>query len=315
MGQITIFFMVCFLAFSQEHFLKHAPKQSSFISYVNFKSLMKSKFYERHGTDIHKRLNNEADEMYKEFIEKTGFDPSQDIHELFISGVIESDEKSQFAIMVRGEFPEENLLSFFEEKNKENGNNISLEKSKINGKKAYILKDKKANDDEKFVVCYLENNVLMAGLYNHVKYFLSSKEKLAKNDEVMSILDNLNYKKQVYTIVAVEQLNPKDEILNRVKSLVNYVTMSADVENDLEIVAQVQAQNEQNARDIESMMKGFIAASRLAVSEDRDLIDFMNEIDIERDEENIEIKIEINDERIEKLKKFQDRFEKKKSKI
>jgi hypothetical protein len=315
MGRFIIFFMICLLAISQEHFLKHTPKESSFISYVNFKSLMNSKFYEKHGTDIHKRLNNEADEMYKEFLRKTGFDPSKDVHELFISGVIKSDNKSQFAIMIRGEFPEKKLLEFFNEKNRENGNKIEITETKITNRKAYIISEKNDKKDEKLAICYLDEQTIMAGSQEDLKSFLNTTETIHKNKELMSIIENLNYKKQVYTVVSIEQLNPKDEILNRVKTLVNYVTMSADIDDELEIIAQVQAKNEQNARDIESMMKGFIAASRLAVSEDRDLIDFMNEINIDRDEENIEIKIEINDERIEKLKKFQDRFEKKKSKI
>jgi hypothetical protein len=63
----------------------------------------------------------------------------------------------------------------------------------------------------------------------------------------------------------------------------------------------LEAVDAQNLRDA---VQGLVAMARIGVSGERDLIDFMNEVEVTNEDKKIMIHLEVSKERLEKLKSY-----------
>jgi hypothetical protein len=117
----------------------------------------------------------------------------------------------------------------------------------------------------------------------------------------------------VYTVMntenVVEQMNanipaPIKHNVELIKSVA--FGFSADKSLVFSLVGEcLEAVDAQNLRDA---VQGLVAMARLGVSGERDLIDFMNEVEVTNEDKKIMINLEVSQERLNKLKSYKDKM-------
>ncbi|MCB0279429.1 MAG: hypothetical protein KDD94_08005 [Calditrichaeota bacterium] len=295
------------LLFSQgdsKALLKYAPMDANMISYFNFKDLVKSEFFQKNGSDITKKFNTKGDSAYMEFVQATGFKINEDIHELMVSARADASKKNaSFVLAAKGRFPEKKLVDYVNMQINKEGRKGRIEAAKVQGVSSYYLYDRH-DDEHKILVSFLSETMILAGEDQAVENALKQSKSVLDNDKMMALIEGVKYPRQLFGIVNVEQIDADDKFMMRAKKLINYITVSADFDDELKMNLNGESTNDENAIEIEKLVNGMLAMARLTVSDDRDFIDFMNEINVSRDGKNVEVSVEVNQDRVDKLKRF-----------
>ena len=274
------------------------PQDAGIFGYVNIKRLSNAEFSHFFVDSAKKHIMQQGD--FLEFVEQTGLDPEKDIREVYFAGKLETNGKTPPGlVVVKGEFDPEKIVSFLLEK--EEHNRILKEDYKDNN--LYLIEEKAS------AFCFANNQTLIGGGVEQVKTWLdnqhSDKVSLSGNKLLLQELENMKYKEGMWLSlnpkVWKEQLKgkrlPDFKGLDELKNL----GFSLDITDKLQFSARGAFTDAERAKLFEEAIKGFVAAGKLSVSDDREVIDILNNIDVQADGSNVKVDFEINEQDAKKV--------------
>lgn len=301
-----------------EDLLAYSPKNSNVLFYANVKNLKTSEILkgdiDKYQSEAHKKFDKE----FNEFVEITGFDPSKDVDEVMISG--NGETKEHFVFTAKGNFPSSKLVAFIESKKKDD--EVTISKTEYNGQTLYEfkgIKTHKMKHNDKDVshktktgfVAFINDKVMVAGEEMAVKTALDGKSSVKENSDFMAKVKNVA-DNDVYSVVDVDQFKEKfSKVPAQFKhnvDMIKHVSFGLSAGNDISFSLVGECLTAVDAENLKDAVKGIIALARMGVSAERDLIDFMNEVDVKNEKTRITVSMDISKERLEKLKNYKDKL-------
>ena len=119
----------------------------------------------------------------------------------------------------------------------------------------------------------------------------STDKSVQKNAAVTALLGKLRYKEQCWFVAnttammekVAEELGERGEFKGtRAVKAVQNVMFSANVGSKADLYGEALCDSEDNSQLLTEAMKGALATAKLAVSDDRDAVDMLNRIDVDR---------------------------------
>ena len=156
--------------------------------------------------------------------------------------------------------------------------------------------------------CFADSHTLIAGNLEQVKAWIDRRDadgNLSVNSNLISQIEAMKYNKglwlNVIPSVWQEMLHSKDlKKFNALKSL-EKVWISMDITDQVLFSAKGGFSDEENAKLFTDAFKGVIAAGKLSVSDERDVIDILNKIDVKAKGKEISIEFKLTQEDASKL--------------
>ena len=284
---------------SMETQLALLPEQATAIGYVNVKKIHDSEFFKMilDSADVNPFHQNE----YQEFVEATGLDLQKDIDEIYIAGNPgDHPQEKDGLIVVLGKFDSEKIIVYI--KNKSEKKAHTLTSSNYEGHNIYRISDK---DTINF--SFFDANTLLAGSENNIMQWIdksSGKSKESPN-KLISQIDKLKYKDTAWFTINTEHLTEmlKNKDVKKLKSLENLkkISICLNLVETFKLFGQSEFSSGDQAELFYDAIKGFIAAGKLSTSEDRDLVDVLNSIDVNQNNDQVTVNVEFTKQDVEKL--------------
>ena len=280
------------------------PADANVLGYANIKQMTKSPFFELFE-ETRKEKHFRMDE-YQEFLDSTGFDMEKDIHEIYFAGYVSDDDFDEKGIFVAlGKYDPEKIMQYASTKREAR----RLEMEEYQNFKLY----RKKNRDNVF--CFADENTFVAGTDDHVKKWLDKSEKKSENTEIapaiLNRLEKVKYKSGAWFTLDAEKLieSLKEDRFarefNGIKSIKS-ANFSAKVNDKLNFFGECFCTDSDKAELFRDAIKGFIATAKLSVSDDREAIDIINNIEVEQKGSSVTIDMRITKDEVEKLKAKKD---------
>lgn len=274
------------------------PQNAVGLGYVNFEQIRKSPFFEAFMDSVDN--NHIHDRDLREIIEKTGFDIRKDFSEIYAAVYRnENKDKPGFLAVIKGKFDERKIMNFIDEE----ADSIIYSKEKYLNQQVYNL------ENEDISVAFVSDAMVIAGKQNLVRDWLerhSNNEQNALSPDLSEILDDLRYKSGAWMISNTKPF--MDEIADQARNTdlsglesLQGVGFSMKLDNRLQMSALSAFSDAEKSELFRDAIKGLIAGGKLAVSEDRDLVDILNKIDITLDDKRIFVDFSISKEEVEQI--------------
>lgn len=274
------------------------PQDAGVFGYVNIKRLSNAEFSHFFVDSAKKHLMSKSD--FSDFVEQTGLDPEKDIREVYFAIKPDADKKiPQGLVVAKGEFDSEKIVKFLFEKEEYN----RIFKEDYKGNDLYFIEEKM------FAFCFANNQTLIGGGKEKVKIWLDKQQSgsgsVTAHKALLQELENMKYKEGMWL-----SLNPKvwkeqlkGKRLPDFKGLDELENMgfSLDITDKLQFSVRGAFTNTEKAKLFEEAIKGFVAAGKLSVSDEREVIDILNSIDVQADGNNVKVDFEINEQDAKKL--------------
>jgi hypothetical protein len=295
--------------------LAKLPKNVQSVFYVDVQALKNSEL----GKEIHQEMDStmgrhHRDEDYKEFMEATGLDPEKDVHTVLVglqaqldgSDSTEHMDGAAFAV-VKGNFDENKIVGYLQEKEKKEGR-TGLAVTDYNGKKLYT------GPHRKVTAYFASPNTVLAGTEEWVKQVIDNKldgSNLPTNADLMKLIDQLPHKDQLWAVGMPGNL--MDRVASELSKHENFKAghtlrslksgmMSAQVNATADLWASATCTTEEDSRLMSEALKGALAMAKLAVSDDRELVDMLNRFEIEAKGTEVHVSGKIDKVFLDKLK-------------
>ncbi len=270
------------------------PQEANSVAYFDMQSMRQSEL----GKSLEKDFNGKIsrwrdDEDYKRFLEKTGFDIEKDLHSVLMGFDGNREATMQHtAVIATGNFDEQKIaeaLRTMQDSLASHHERHEIATETYNGKTIYVIKE----DGEK--ACYFADaNTMVAGNKEWIQSIIdgnSADKSVQKNAAVAALLDKLRYKEQCWFVAnttammekVAEELGERGEFKGtRAVKAVQNVMFSANVGSKADLYGEALCDSEDNSQLLTEAMKGALATAKLAVSDDRDAVDMLNRIDVDR---------------------------------
>ncbi len=272
------------------------PADAPIYGYVNFRRL--------HQAELSKIVLDSVQNMFdhnpalSHFRKQTGLNPREDIHELFFAGVLpDGRERPKGLIVALGTFNPDKIIAFITSKDKE----------KKLTRESYLKHTLLVAEEQGFALCFADSMTLLAGQVRQVKGWLKRKEtqQLSDQSPLLKKLEHIKYPQGMWVSMDMaamqERLKHTDlRKLNVLKQL-NAFALSADVTGRIQFFATGIFSDAEQANLLRDAIKGVIAAGKLSVSNDRDVVDILNKIDVNADGNQISVDFKLNQDDIQKL--------------
>ena len=286
------------------------PQDAAVYGYVNFKRL--------HSADFsHIFVDSVKNHMYKdkdlsEFMKVTGLDPNKDIHEIYFAANPTPDKKkSSFLAVASGQFDIDKIVKFIEEEDKKH----KIQQSDYEGFTLFVT------DEKPIAFCFKDENTLVGGSKLNVQKWLDLQGQTGQkemNSTVLKQIEKLKYKKGMWLNVdaLVLKENIDDEHFGHINGLKSVETLgfSLDFTDKMMLNARGIFGDAEKSKLFEEAIKGFIATGKLSVSDDRDVIDILNSIDVKAEDKTVKVDFKLTEEEakkiLEKKKTFTKKFQK-----
>lgn len=294
--------------------MTYMPKNTAMLVYANIQEIKDSPFIDAELKDRMDMADADARRQLDKFIELTGLDPRTDIHEVMVSAVPAKNEMEPYVVAVKGNFNEAKLIAVAKQKIAENDTireRLTMSEADHNGQKIYTFTMKR--DFERYTkdeqtktveIAFVKGIMLMTD--SHMNTILDQGESIKDNPGMMASLNWVGHHSMYVTgnLKTLDMSNVPDNPYQKQIDLIDEVGMSFSAKEKLSMTMVAVTSKTDRAQDIEDVIRGLIATARLAVSEERDLVDLMNEIEIDRENGQIYVHWEIDQERFERLKKY-----------
>lgn len=296
--------------------LAKLPQNLQTVFYADVQTLKNSEL----GKEFHHQMDStmrghHRDEDYREFMEATGLDLEKDVHSVLVgmqasletrSDSTEHVDGAAFAV-IKGDFDENKIVAFVQEKELQEGRN-DLTVTDYNGKKIYSGRRGKQS-------AYFANaNTVIVGTEEWLKTVIDNKldgNNLLSNADLMKLIRQLPHKDQLWAVgmpgnlmdQVVSELSTHEDFKagHTLRSLKSGM-MSAQVNTAAEVWASATCTTEEDCRLMSEALKGALAMAKLAVSDDRELVDMLNGFEIEAKGTELHVTGKIDKVFLEKLK-------------
>jgi hypothetical protein len=273
---------------AQENF-KLLPAESNLVLYCDFSKINKTRFAQEILAEFNKQFSEHADEDYESFKKATGLDPQKDFHNLLLGSTLAEDRRDQRAfIIIKGTFDESRIISYIREQAGQKRNEIPWKEEKIAGKTVYISTEGGSD----FSVSFVEDHTLYVGPRKWMENVLTGNISESLNDRpeyIASLVKNIKYGDQMWLALDAKAIAERSGFASDLKrnmpvfERVQSVVFSAKANDELDFNGTLLCDSEESGEVMVDLMKGALAAAKLAVSNERAKVDELNKIKIYQD--------------------------------
>jgi hypothetical protein len=277
------------------------PQDADVIGYVNYQQIRESSFFNMLVDSAKKHPFHLHGDEYKEFIEATGFDFKNDIHELYIAAKIDGQKDSKKGLIIAvGNYDSKKIIDYISQKNEEN----KLAKEKFLDFELYRIKI------EDKVFCFADEKTLVGGKEEFVKSWLENYRKASEKSVIdpalLKRIKGLKYKKDVWFTMDLKHLLEnieENKAAGKFKGIKNLQTVnfSFKAADDLNFFSESEFSDPEKAELFKDAVKGFISAVKFSLSDDREAVDILSKVDIETKTNTLLINFQMTKADIEKL--------------
>lgn len=250
------------------------PANSTVIGYFNFARIRTSPVYELIDADVNENVFK--NEEYEKFVQITGFDPDQNLLELYFASTAPGEDYGSNGMFIAlGKYEPDKIIEYIQSQLEE----IELESEMFNQHKIFHI----MSGD--IVFCFKDDQTLIGGKEKLVKNALSDKPE--KDEQVlMKNINRLKYKNWAWLVIDTKPLIRQigdHAISKKLPALENILRadITLNLKSEISIVAELDCIDQEKAKLLKDAMKGFVAAGKLSVSDDRQAVDILNKIKIE----------------------------------
>jgi len=305
-----------------EDVLTLLPEETNVLVYLNITSLQESPF----GAEIHKQMDSEIniaeEEEYQEFMEETGINLEEDVHEIWLAGLADIEDKTAGGAIIRGDFDQDRIKTYLE--NRDDIDDIP-DQIKYEDREIYVWHD----GDEDNGMIFRDNETILFGDINWLKTVIDNEENNRKNvlhnKTMAKCIQDLPYKKHIWGVLNLkelsgkwaEQIREKGHMFKGSKSIENMetVVLAIRLQDKADVYIRGIFATTEEADNLASMLNGFKAMAKLMVSDDKEAIDMLNDINIKSNDKELKITTEIHKEFIEKVQQKRRTFAQGNSKL
>lgn len=270
------------------------PAGVNAIGYFNAENIVKSEILKPFIDSVRTALlsNEELQDLFKD----ANFDPEKDLKSIFIALKMSDDkENPSFFQVAKGNFKEERIISFVRQKDEKQ----TLKSSDYAGYKLYSGKK------ENFSVCFYDKNTLLAGNTHLLKEWIDNKQN-THNQELLKQIANLRYKTQMWLAVETSELAKrldKEKISKNLPALkfLKSGGVSFNFNDNIRFYGESSFINKEKAELFLDTIKGLLSAAKLGVSNERELVDLINEIKLEANQNTISMAFRLSVEEIKNV--------------
>ncbi len=272
------------------------PEKAPIYGYANLQHLRQAELSRAFVDSVHNMLANNP--ALSHFRTQTGLKPYKDIHEIFFAGVLPNGKEGPKGLIVAiGKFNPHKIIDFIESKDKE--------KKLI--KKSFLQHTFLVAEEKSFALCIPDSATLLAGQEQQVKDWLKRKADKQGSGQtaLFKKIENMKYPQGFWLSMNMatvqDRLQKKDlKKLDILKKMNNF-NLSFDMTNQIQFFASGDFSDAEQAGLLKDAIKGVIAAGKLSVSEERDIIDILNKINVDKDGNQVSVKFNLNKDDIHKL--------------
>lgn len=273
------------------------PQDAQVIGFADVAKIQSSPFYKQ----IYESMDeiSDHDDDYEKFVRETGLDPKKDIKSVYFAMSPKvGGEVEDLLVVAKGNFDPEKIMTHIQAKEQEN----ELKETVYQDSKLYTF------DDGDNAFCFVDDQSLIGGKTSSVRAYLdrsSSGPDLQKPDAaVLERVKDVAYFDGAWMVAETKSMVAKiDQDLGKMRGLksIEKASVSMQFSDVIKFNSNGNFDNEENAILFEDALKGLIATGKLAVSEDRTVVDILNKFEIKRDGNNIEADFRITKEDVQKL--------------
>ena len=266
------------------------PVESNFLMYANLEAIRQTPLGRQWQADLEQKVEADIeDEGYRDFVEATGLDPKRDLHEIWVAAVFskkehENDSEEGGAIL-RGKLDRGRILDYLRTKKEKD-----VREQAFMGHTIYTFED----DDDDISFAFLTDETVVVGdegwLRGVLKRNKSGGRSVLDNPTMANSLDEITFRKHVWGIINVDELAEEwaEEIRERgsrfkgTRSIENMkaFVFYAQFRDKADVRLKGLFESEEEAKLLEEMLTGFKAMAKLMVSDDREAVDMLNDIEI-----------------------------------
>jgi hypothetical protein len=273
------------------------PQAVNSVAYFDVQSLRQSELGQALEKDFSEQIARMRERRgYKEMLEKAGFNVEKDLHTVLASFRGNRHEDSEnFALVATGNFDEQKIVSTIKAahdslaKYHEEHEAPNLTTETYNGKTLYVVEK---HGEKAFY--FPDAHTLVASDKAWVQAIIDGKtagESVKQSEALTALMNKLVFRDQCWFVANTteamealsEELGERGEFkgTRAVKSLQG-VALSANVGKKANLYGEAWCDNEENSKLLADAVKGALATAKLAVSDDREAVDMLNRIDVDR---------------------------------
>ena len=273
------------------------PQAVNGVAYFDVQSVRESELGNALEKDFSDRIAEmRADRDFKEMLERTGFDIEKDLRSVLVGfrgG--EHDNMSTFALVATGNFDEQKIVNTINavrdsiEKHHSEHEKPEMSAEVYNGKTIYAIKER---GEKAFY--FADAKTFVAGNKDWVQAIIDGKaadQSVKRNETITALMNKARFKEQCWLVANTSEVMGKmaeelgenrDFKGTRAVKAVQGVALSANVGQIAELYGEASCDSEENSKLLVDAANGALATAKLAVSDDRDAVDMLNRIDIEK---------------------------------
>ncbi len=244
-----------------------------------------------------------AEREFEEFREHTGIDPRKAVQKFYVAGMRPEGSKHWRGIMVAdGKFERKKIEAYLKEEDAKDGKQ-DWRQTTIAGQSVHLF------EEEDLALAFPEpNRIVLAHPTLMKTYFerAAGDDENSLNPELSKRLNRIKYKKQMWlsldtqTLMAdIHEKIPTDK-WQGLRSI-RYMDMSMKLSDQMQMDAVGMFSKTEPAKLFKDAIKGALATLKLAVSDDRRIVDILNKIDIKAEGKTLKIDFSLSKEEMQKL--------------
>lgn len=277
------------------------PQDANVMGFTNYQKIYQSPFFtsfvDTSFTDLL------TDDEYAEFYQQTRLNLQKDIHKIYFAGKTYFDSRKIDALLVaRGNFDSEKIKTYIENHQKAE----KLVHEMYGGVKFYRTVN--GSGAAPFLFGFFDNEFFVGGVDSLVKKWVDSKKANESNPVDHALINRINrlkYKNSAWFILDAKTIfrnladNPGPE---QMIQKIRHLDLSFDMRKKLRFSGEVGCTDAESAGLFRDAIKGAISTMKLSVTDDRELIDILNQIKVKSGDQKIKISFQMSQNDIEKLK-------------
>ncbi|RMF57624.1 MAG: hypothetical protein D6743_18735 [Calditrichaeota bacterium] len=261
-------------------YLRLLPESTNGLFFANLAKLRETPL----GEDLRGELaeNWHHDDEYLDFVEKTGVDLRKDVDEVWVAIVSEDSHDVMGGAVVRGRFDRQKIVDYLKTEHPH-----KFRQDSYRGFDIYIPKD----EDEVF--CFLNDETILAGkdawLRRVLDLAVEGGKSVLDNPTMAEYITSIPHKDQLWGVLNLQELSDEwarqlrghsdfrgSQSIENMKSIVFYT----EIDDAMRMFLSGNFDRDEEAELLAEMLTGFKAMAKLAVSDDREAIDMLNDIKI-----------------------------------
>jgi len=305
-------------------YLALLPQNTNILFYANFEDLRKTRFGAEVRDKFRSEIEDNDDPEYRRFVEATGLDFERDVHQVWVGVTAGRDREEEFGgAVVRGTFDRERIIDYLKEEKPEETSERTYRDHDI-----FVIRDKHDHDDN-MEFAFLDSRTVLLGKTRWLETALDNLEDGGKsvlnNPAMAKHIRGVPYKNQMWAVFNLDELSDEwaEQVRKRgssfegTKSIENMKSISfyTKIEDRARMFMTGNFGTKEEAELVAEMLNGFKAMAKLMVSDDREAIDMLNEIEIKTDGSALKVTANLSQQFFEKLKEKREKFSEKKVKM